>query len=69
MPDVRLADGTRLFEQMRGTRATEFAMRDGTRIMIRPDGYIASIGMPPVASYAGEPIHRVDESGNDLKHG
>jgi len=45
MPDVRLADGTRLFEQMRGTHATEFVMREGTRILIRPDGYIASIGM------------------------
>lgn len=69
MPDVRLADGTRLFEQTRGTHATEFAMRDGTRILIRPDGYIASIGMPPVASYAGEPTHRVDGPGNDLEHG
>ena len=67
MPDVRLADGTRLFEQMRGTHATEFAMRDGTRILIRPDGYIASIGTTPVASYAGEPIHPVDGSGIDFE--
>ena len=67
MPDVRLADGTRLFEQMRGTHATEFLMRDGTRILIRPDGYIASIGTTPVTSYAGEPIHPVDGSGIDFE--
>jgi len=67
MPDVRLADGTRLFEQMRGTHATEFVMRDGTRILIRPDGYIASIGTTPATSYAGEPIHRVDGSGIDFE--
>ena len=67
MPDVRLADGTRLFEQMRGTHATEFVMRDGKRILIRPDGYIASIGTTPATSYAGEPIHRVDGSGIDFE--
>jgi 2-polyprenyl-6-methoxyphenol hydroxylase-like FAD-dependent oxidoreductase len=69
MPDVRLADGTRLFEHMRGTHATEFVVRDGTRILIRPDGYIASIGAPPVTSYAGEPTHPVDGSGTDFEHG
>jgi 2-polyprenyl-6-methoxyphenol hydroxylase-like FAD-dependent oxidoreductase len=63
MPDVRLGDGTRLFDEMRGTHATEFATRDGTRILIRPDGYIASIGRQPVATFAGEPTHRVDGSG------
>jgi hypothetical protein len=67
MPDVNLADGTRLFEQMRGTHATEYVMRDGTRILIRPDGYIASIGRTPVTSYAGEPIHPVDGSGIDFE--
>jgi len=67
MPDLLLADGTRLFEQTRGTHATEFITRDGTRILIRPDGYIASIGMPPVATFAGEPTRRVDGSGTDLE--
>ncbi len=66
MPDVRLADGTRLFEQMRGTHATEFVMREGTRILIRPDGYIASIGKQPVTAFAGEPIHPIDASGTDF---
>jgi 2-polyprenyl-6-methoxyphenol hydroxylase-like FAD-dependent oxidoreductase len=69
MPDVRLADGSRLFEQMRGTHATQFVMRDGTRVLIRPDGYIASIGTPRVTSYAGEPTHPVDGCGTDFEHG
>jgi len=67
MPDLRLIDGTRLFEQMRGTHATEFITRDRTRILIRPDGYIASIGIEPVAAFAGEPTHCVNGSGTDLE--
>jgi 2-polyprenyl-6-methoxyphenol hydroxylase-like FAD-dependent oxidoreductase len=66
MPDVRLPDGGRLFEHMRGTQATEFVLRGGPRILIRPDGYIASIGEPPVASYAGEPTRSVDGSGTNF---
>jgi 2-polyprenyl-6-methoxyphenol hydroxylase-like FAD-dependent oxidoreductase len=69
MPDVRLADNTRLFERMRGTHATEFVMRDGKRILIRPDGYIASIGAAPITSYAGEPTHPVDGSGTNFEDG
>lgn len=67
MPDVRLADGSRLFDQMRGTHATEFTTRDGTQILIRPDGYIASIGTGAVAAFAGEPIYHVDGSGCDFE--
>jgi 2-polyprenyl-6-methoxyphenol hydroxylase-like FAD-dependent oxidoreductase len=65
--DSRLADGARLFEQMRGIHATEFITRDATRILICPDGYIASIGRPPVATFAGEPTHRVDGCGTDFE--
>jgi 2-polyprenyl-6-methoxyphenol hydroxylase-like FAD-dependent oxidoreductase len=68
MPDVRLADDTRLFEQMRGTHATELVTREGSRILIRPDGYIAAIGTQRVTSYAGEPTHVVDGSATDLEH-
>jgi 2-polyprenyl-6-methoxyphenol hydroxylase-like FAD-dependent oxidoreductase len=68
MPDVRLAGDTRLFEQMRGTHATELVTREGARILIRPDGYIASIGTQRVTSYAGEPTHAVDGSATDLEH-
>jgi 2-polyprenyl-6-methoxyphenol hydroxylase-like FAD-dependent oxidoreductase len=66
MPDMKFSDGTRLFEQMRGTHATELITRDGTRILIRPDGYIASIGPQPVASYAGEPTRPIDGLGTDF---
>jgi 2-polyprenyl-6-methoxyphenol hydroxylase-like FAD-dependent oxidoreductase len=66
MPDLRLSDGTRLFDQMRGTHATEIITRDGTRILIRPDGYIASIGPQPVALYAGEPTHPVYGFGSNF---
>src|ERR1700761_1184690 len=52
MPDVRLEDGSRLFAQMRGSHATELETPDG-RILIRPDGYIASIGAAGASEYAG----------------
>jgi 2-polyprenyl-6-methoxyphenol hydroxylase-like FAD-dependent oxidoreductase len=67
MPDVRLADGTRLFEHMRGTHATEFVTPDGPRILIRPDGYIASIGTHQIAAFADESTHQVDGSGTDFE--
>jgi len=67
MPDVQLSDCTRLFDQMHGTHATEFVTRDRTRILIRPDGYIASIGPQSVAAFAGEPIHTVDGTGIDFQ--
>jgi 2-polyprenyl-6-methoxyphenol hydroxylase-like FAD-dependent oxidoreductase len=57
MPDARLADGSRLFDRLRGTHATELATREGPRILIRPDGYIAHIGAAHCAEYAGEPTH------------
>ena len=52
MPDMRLEDGSRLFAQMRGTHATELETPEG-RILIRPDGYIASIGAAESSEYAG----------------
>jgi 2-polyprenyl-6-methoxyphenol hydroxylase-like FAD-dependent oxidoreductase len=53
MPDVRLEDGSRLFEHMRGPHATELCCPKGPRILIRPDGYIAYIGSEQFAEYAG----------------
>ena len=58
MPDVRLADRSRLFEHLRGCHATEF-VTEGPRILIRPDGYIAHIGRKQFAEYAGEPTQQV----------
>jgi 2-polyprenyl-6-methoxyphenol hydroxylase-like FAD-dependent oxidoreductase len=62
MPDVPLADGSRLFEHMRGPHATEFATVEGPRILIRPDGYIAHIGEGQLSEYAGEPTETVTGS-------
>jgi 2-polyprenyl-6-methoxyphenol hydroxylase-like FAD-dependent oxidoreductase len=72
MPDVLLADGSRLFEQLRGSHATEFVTAEGPRILIRPDGYIAYIGSEEFAEYAGEPTKRVNgqlHSGSRQKGG
>ena len=63
MPDLRLEDGSRLFAQMRGTHATELETPEG-RILIRPDGYIASIGAAGASEYAGASVRSV----RTLKH-
>jgi 2-polyprenyl-6-methoxyphenol hydroxylase-like FAD-dependent oxidoreductase len=63
MPDRKLSDGSRLFDQMRGPHATEFVTKEGMRILIRPDGYIASIGRGRCAEYAGQRTRQVDSSG------
>ncbi len=62
MPDIRLADGSRLFEHMCGPRATEIATTEGPRILIRPDGYIAHISEKQFREYAGEPTQVIEGS-------
>jgi 2-polyprenyl-6-methoxyphenol hydroxylase-like FAD-dependent oxidoreductase len=59
MPDARLDDGSRLFDHLRGSHATELVTAEGARILIRPDGYVAHIGSTQLAEYAGEPIHKI----------
>jgi len=59
MPDLRLADGSRFFEHMRGCHATELISDRGPQILIRPDGYIACIGSKHFGEYMGEPTHVV----------
>jgi hypothetical protein len=59
MPDGRLDDGSRLFDHLRGGHVTEIATPEGPRILIRPDGYIAHIGMTHFAEYAGEPARQI----------
>jgi 2-polyprenyl-6-methoxyphenol hydroxylase-like FAD-dependent oxidoreductase len=59
MPNLRLADGTNLFDQMRGIHATEIVTQKDVRILVRPDGYISSIGTRPTEKYAGEFTRRV----------
>jgi 2-polyprenyl-6-methoxyphenol hydroxylase-like FAD-dependent oxidoreductase len=60
MPDARLDDGSRLFDHLRGTHATELVTPQGPRILIRPDGYVAHIGATPhLDDYAGESTRRI----------
>lgn len=59
MPDRRLADGRRFFEAMRKGAAVQVAMRNGLRILVRPDGYIAGIGELPVDQYHGHDVVKV----------
>jgi hypothetical protein len=62
MPDVRLDDGSRLFDHLRGSHATELATPEGPVILVRPDGYIAHIGSTRFEEYAGEPTHVLRQS-------
>lgn len=66
MPDVRIADGGRLFEHLRGSHATEFVTAEGPRILIRPDGYIAHIGMDHFSEYAGYPTRCIQGTVSEL---
>jgi 2-polyprenyl-6-methoxyphenol hydroxylase-like FAD-dependent oxidoreductase len=59
MPDARLNDGSTLFDRLRGSHASELVTPEGPRILIRPDGYIAHIGLTHFAEYAGEPTRQV----------
>lgn len=56
VPDARLDDGSRLFDRLRGTHATELVMPGELRVLVRPDGYVAHIGSPHFMEYAGEPV-------------
>ena len=59
VPNLRLADGTNLFDKMRGIHATEVVTQENMCILVRPDGYISSIGRRPTEKYAGEFTRRV----------
>jgi 2-polyprenyl-6-methoxyphenol hydroxylase-like FAD-dependent oxidoreductase len=66
MPDLRLCDGTRLFEAMRGTHATELVTEEGPHLLIRPDGYIAQIGSKQFREYAGGTITQIQVTTSQL---
>ncbi len=59
MPDLRLEDGSRLFDHLRGHHATEFVTTEGPRLLVRPDGYIAHIGTTHFSEYAGAPTRSI----------
>jgi 2-polyprenyl-6-methoxyphenol hydroxylase-like FAD-dependent oxidoreductase len=68
MPDAGLDDGRRLFDHLRGHHATELVTPQGARILIRPDGYIAHIGLKHFAEYAGAPTRLKTLSPSELNH-
>lgn len=67
MPNLQLANGNQLFDKMRGTHATEIITRAGARILVRPDGYVASIGTQPTEEYAGEPTRTVECAADEIR--
>ncbi|MBI1209985.1 MAG: 3-(3-hydroxyphenyl)propionate hydroxylase [Alphaproteobacteria bacterium] len=52
MPDARLADGSRLFDRLRGPQGADIVTPKGLWILVRPDGYIAHIGHDRSGPYA-----------------
>ena len=62
MPDGRLSNGSRLFDHLRCGSAIELVTPKGTRILIRPDGYIAHIGLEHFTEYAGESVCQIQGS-------
>jgi hypothetical protein len=67
MPNLQLANGNKLFDEMRGTHATEVLTKTGARILVRPDGYIASIGTQPTEEYAGERTRTVQCAVDEIR--
>lgn len=59
MPDIRLADGLRLFEVMRHGGATLLIQRDGRHALVRPDGYIAAFTDRTPGAYHGHSVKPV----------
>jgi 2-polyprenyl-6-methoxyphenol hydroxylase-like FAD-dependent oxidoreductase len=59
MPDRRFADGSRLFEHLRGCHVTQLISEGEPGILIRPDGYVASIGPDELGQLAGHSVHTV----------
>jgi 2-polyprenyl-6-methoxyphenol hydroxylase-like FAD-dependent oxidoreductase len=51
-----LPDGSHVFDALRHGRASQFASRTGEFILVRPDGYVASITQTKSNTYAGGPV-------------
>ena len=58
MPDGRLKNGQRIFEALRHPAATQITRDDGLKVLVRPDGYIASIGRTDIDEYAGRRVEK-----------
>jgi 2-polyprenyl-6-methoxyphenol hydroxylase-like FAD-dependent oxidoreductase len=60
MQDGRLKSGQRIFDVLRHPGATQLTRDDGIKVLVRPDGYIASLGRDDVEEYAGLPVQKVE---------
>lgn len=58
--DRLLPDGSRLFDHLRHTGATQLIRRNAAHILIRPDAYVAEIGKREVDHYYGEAVRKVE---------
>jgi len=58
--DRLLPDGSRLFDHLRHTGATQLIRRNAVHILIRPDAYVAEIGKREVDHYYGEAVRKVE---------
>ena len=67
MFNARLKDGSQLFDHLRGPHATVVVTPGGARILVRPDGYVATIGAEQVTEYAGQPTKVVSVDLKDAR--
>jgi 2-polyprenyl-6-methoxyphenol hydroxylase-like FAD-dependent oxidoreductase len=58
--DRILPDGSRLFDHLRHTGATQLIRRNAPHILIRPDAYVAEISRREADSYYGEQVRKVE---------
>jgi len=58
--DRILPDGSRLFDHLRHTSATQLIRRSAPHILVRPDAYVAEISHREVSSYFGEQVRKVE---------
>ena len=58
--DRLLPDGSRLFDHLRHTGATQLIRRNAPHILVRPDAYVAEIGRREVDRYYGEAVRKVE---------
>lgn len=59
MPDKILPDGRRVFDVFRSGGPVQFVCRDGTHILVRPDGYVGSITQTATRDYARNAVEQI----------
>jgi 2-polyprenyl-6-methoxyphenol hydroxylase-like FAD-dependent oxidoreductase len=59
VPDALLPGGGRLYDCLRQPVASQLNYSDGTRILVRPDGFIARISKAPMGTFAGVAVNDI----------